>query len=45
MTMTKEDKRGQSPLLFRYEAGTAQPTLDALVSLARGLHVSLDTGI
>jgi transcriptional regulator with XRE-family HTH domain len=26
----------------RYEAGTAQPTLDALVSLARALHVSLD---
>lgn len=26
----------------RYEAGTAQPTLDALVSLAKALHVSLD---
>jgi len=26
----------------RYEAGVAQPTLDALVSLARALHVSLD---
>lgn len=26
----------------RYEAGSAQPTLDALVSLARVLHVSLD---
>lgn len=26
----------------RYEAGSAQPTLDALVSLAKGLHVSLD---
>ena len=26
----------------RYEAGSAQPTLDALVSLARALHVSLD---
>lgn len=26
----------------RYEAGTAQPTLNALVSLARALHVSLD---
>jgi transcriptional regulator with XRE-family HTH domain len=26
----------------RYEAGTAQPTLDALVSVARALHVSLD---
>jgi transcriptional regulator with XRE-family HTH domain len=26
----------------RYEAGTAQPTLDTLVSLARALHVSLD---
>ena len=26
----------------RYEAGTAQPTLDALVSLAKVLHVSLD---
>jgi len=26
----------------RYEGGTAQPTLDALVSLARALHVSLD---
>lgn len=27
----------------RYEAGTAQPTLDALVRLAKVLHVSLDT--
>src|SRR6202012_3100893 len=27
----------------RYEAGTAQPTLDALVKLAKALHVSLDT--
>lgn len=27
----------------RYEAGTAQPTLDALVRLAKALHVSLDT--
>jgi transcriptional regulator with XRE-family HTH domain len=26
----------------RYEAGSAQPTLDTLVSLARALHVSLD---
>jgi transcriptional regulator with XRE-family HTH domain len=26
----------------RYEAGTAQPTLDALVKLAKALHVSLD---
>lgn len=26
----------------RYEAGSAQPTLDALVSLAKALHVSLD---
>ena len=26
----------------RYEAGTAQPTLEALVSLARALHVTLD---
>jgi transcriptional regulator with XRE-family HTH domain len=26
----------------RYEAGTAQPTLEALVGLARALHVSLD---
>lgn len=26
----------------RYEAGTAQPTLDALVNVARALHVSLD---
>ncbi len=26
----------------RYEAGTAQPTLDALVNLAQALHVSLD---
>jgi len=26
----------------RYEAGTAQPKLDALVSLAQALHVSLD---
>jgi transcriptional regulator with XRE-family HTH domain len=26
----------------RYEAGSAQPTLDALVSLARALHTSLD---
>jgi len=28
--------------LRRYEAGTAQPTLDTLVSLAKALHVSLD---
>ncbi len=27
----------------RYEAGSAQPTLDALVSLAKALHVSLDS--
>src|ERR1022692_4651954 len=27
----------------RYEAGTAQPTLDALISLARALRVSLDS--
>ena len=27
----------------RYEAGSAQPTLDTLVSLAKALHVSLDT--
>ena len=26
----------------RYEAGTAQPTLEGLVKLARSLHVSLD---
>jgi transcriptional regulator with XRE-family HTH domain len=26
----------------RYEAGTAQPTLDTLVGVARALHVSLD---
>jgi transcriptional regulator with XRE-family HTH domain len=26
----------------RYEAGSAQPTLDALVRLAKALHVSLD---
>ncbi len=26
----------------RYEAGTAQPTLDTLVRLAKALHVSLD---
>ena len=26
----------------RYEAGSAQPTLDALVKLAKALHVSLD---
>jgi len=26
----------------RYEAGTAQPTLDALIRLAKSLHVSLD---
>jgi len=26
----------------RYEAGTAQPTLDALVRLAKALHLSLD---
>lgn len=26
----------------RYEAGAAQPTLEALVGLARALHVSLD---
>lgn len=27
----------------RYEAGTAQPTLDALIKLAKVLHVSLDS--
>ncbi|MEM9316486.1 MAG: helix-turn-helix transcriptional regulator [Pseudomonadota bacterium] len=27
----------------KYEAGTAQPTLKALVKLAKALHVSLDT--
>ena len=27
----------------RYEAGSAQPTLDALVRLAKGLRVSLDS--
>jgi transcriptional regulator with XRE-family HTH domain len=27
----------------RYEAGTAQPTLDTLVNLAKSLSVSLDT--
>jgi len=27
----------------RYEAGTAQPTLDTLVSLAKALRVNLDT--
>jgi len=27
----------------RYEAGTAQPTLEALVRLAKALHVSLDS--
>jgi transcriptional regulator with XRE-family HTH domain len=26
----------------RYEAGTAQPTLDALIRLAKALHASLD---
>ena len=26
----------------RYEAGTAQPTLEALIKLAKALHVSLD---
>ncbi|WP_397458922.1 helix-turn-helix domain-containing protein [Pseudomonas asplenii] len=26
----------------RYEAGTAQPTLEALIRLAQALHVSLD---
>ena len=26
----------------RYEAGTAQPTLEALIKLAQALHVSLD---
>ena len=26
----------------RYEAGTAQPTLEALIRLAKALHVSLD---
>jgi transcriptional regulator with XRE-family HTH domain len=26
----------------RYEAGTAQPTLEALVRLAKALHLSLD---
>jgi len=27
----------------RYEAGTAQPTLEALINLAKALHVSLDS--
>jgi transcriptional regulator with XRE-family HTH domain len=27
----------------RYEAGTAQPTLEALIRLAKALHTSLDT--
>lgn len=27
----------------RYEAGTAQPTLDALVNLAKVLHVTIDS--
>jgi transcriptional regulator with XRE-family HTH domain len=27
----------------RYEAGQAQPTLDALINLAKALHVSLDS--
>lgn len=27
----------------RYEAGQAQPTLDALIKLAKALHVSLDS--
>ncbi|UWS29791.1 helix-turn-helix transcriptional regulator [Erwinia pyrifoliae] len=27
----------------RYEAGSAQPTLEALVRLAKALHISLDT--
>jgi transcriptional regulator with XRE-family HTH domain len=27
----------------RYEAGTAQPTLDALIRLAKALHLSLDS--
>lgn len=27
----------------KYEAGTAQPTLDSLIKLAKVLHVSLDT--
>jgi transcriptional regulator with XRE-family HTH domain len=27
----------------RYEAGTAQPTLEALIRLAKALHVSLDS--
>ncbi len=27
----------------RYEAGTAQPTLEALIKLAKVLHVSLDS--
>ena len=26
----------------RYEAGTTQPTLEALVKLSKGLHISLD---
>ena len=27
----------------KYEAGTAQPTLDSLIKLAKVLHISLDT--
>lgn len=38
MTKDKGRQKGSvTPLLFRYEAGTAQPTLDALVSLAKGM--------
>ena len=29
----------------RYEAGTAQPTLDTLVRLAKALHVTLDEAV
>lgn len=32
----------KAPKIRRYEAGSAQPTLDALVKLAKALHVSLD---
>lgn len=41
------DSRGRSPVRHsapecQYEAGSAQPTLDALIRLAKVLHVSLD---
>jgi transcriptional regulator with XRE-family HTH domain len=44
--LTQQNLSGVAQLhvnqIRRYEAGTAQPTLDALIRLAKALHVSLD---